>query len=75
MCATANRGEGGKTYKGAKLPFHGKILFVGCEEIYEIEDRLWELEPEWPGKENSKILERGQEYLLNGARWDYTKKG
>ncbi|KAJ5546191.1 15-hydroxyprostaglandin dehydrogenase [Penicillium frequentans] len=72
LCATANRGSNGITHSGARLPFAGKIVFVAGGESYEIEDRIQNLEPEWLGEENSKVLLRGQEYLA-GHSWDATK--
>ncbi|KAJ6144620.1 15-hydroxyprostaglandin dehydrogenase [Penicillium chermesinum] len=58
ICATANRGDGGKTHRGAALPFAGKIV----------------LEPVWLGEENSKVLAAGQAYLASeGTSWDETK--
>jgi hypothetical protein len=74
ICATANRGNHNETFKGARLPFSGKILYVSGGESYEIEDRMQELEPEWLGKENSKSLEIGQAYLINPeTSWDTSK--
>jgi len=73
ICATANRGEGKQTHGGAKLPFAGKIVWVGGGESYEIEDNLQALEPQWLGKENSAVLAKGQEYLHSGASWDASK--
>ena len=74
ICATANRGSNGKTHEGAVLPFAGKILYLAGGESYEIEDKLWELEPEWLGKENSAVLEKGQAYLASfGTSWDASK--
>lgn len=73
-CSTANRGKDGKTHNGVVLPFAGKILYVSGGESYEIEDALQMLEPEWLGRENSKVLEIGQAYLLNSeTSWDATK--
>ncbi|CAH0025085.1 unnamed protein product [Clonostachys rhizophaga] len=66
ICATANRAQSQKNHQGIKLPFHGKIIFVGGGEAYEIEDRLQSLEPEWLGEENSQVLKLGQAYLHNG---------
>ena len=65
ICAFANRGENHQTFKGAKLPFSGKILFVSGGKSYEIEDRMQELEPDWLGEENSKNLAIGQAYLMD----------
>ncbi len=74
ICATANRGEGSNSHKDAKVPFAGKILFVAGGQSYEIEDRLQELEPEWLGKDNSKSLVVGQDFLMNGeTSWDTDK--
>lgn len=67
ICATANRAEVQNNHQEAKLPFHGKIVFVAGGESYEIEDRLQALEPEWLGKENSRLLKLGQDYLHNGG--------
>lgn len=73
-CATANRGQHGKIHGGAVMPFAGKILYVAGGKSYEIEDALQRLEPDWLGAENSKILEKGQEYLMgSGTSWDTTK--
>lgn len=56
------------------MPFAGKILFVAGGESYEIEDALQRLEPQWLGAENSRILERGQAYLMSSeTSWDSTK--
>lgn len=74
ICATANRGTGGKTHEGAVLPFSGKILYIAGGKAYEIEDKLQELEPEWLGKENSEVLAKGQAYLQSdGTSWDSLK--
>lgn len=74
ICATANRGSGGKTHRGARLPFAGKILFVAGGESYEIEDGIQRLEPAWLGEENSKVLEAGQAYLASDeTSWDENK--
>lgn len=74
ICATANRGSGGSTHPGAILPFAGKIVYVAGGESYEIEDEMKKLEPVWLGQENSKILEKGQEYLATeGTSWDASK--
>jgi hypothetical protein len=74
ICATANRGQGGKTHGGARLPFAGKILWVAGGESYEIEDGIQNLEPEWLGKENSQVLAQGQAYLASaGTSWDESK--
>lgn len=63
------------SHEGAKLPFWGKILFVGGGQSYEIEDRINELEPLWLGEENSKVLEKGQEFLMDGSTsWDPSVK-
>ncbi|GAD94989.1 15-hydroxyprostaglandin dehydrogenase, putative [Paecilomyces variotii No. 5] len=71
ICATANRGTGGKTHGGAVLPFAGKILYISGGKSYEIEDKLQELEPVWLGKENSEVLAKGQAYLHSGVTsWD-----
>jgi hypothetical protein len=74
ICATANRGSGGPTHQGARLPFAGKIVYVSGGESYEIEDSIQKLEPEWLGKENSKVLEKGQAYLASDSTsWDESK--
>ncbi|KAH8676556.1 hypothetical protein BGZ60DRAFT_562212 [Tricladium varicosporioides] len=74
ICSTANRIPDNKIYKGASMPFAGKILFVAGGESYEIEDALQRLEPQWLGGENSRILERGQAYLMSAdTSWDSTK--
>ncbi|KAL1966345.1 hypothetical protein VTN77DRAFT_4487 [Rasamsonia byssochlamydoides] len=75
ICATANRSPDKTTiHPGARLPFAGKILWVGGGKAYEIEDRLQELEPEWLGKENSAVLARGQAFLASeGTSWDVEK--
>lgn len=39
-------------------------------ETYEIEDRVQELEGVWLGEENSRVLEKGQEYSVPGGRRD-----
>ncbi|KAF1996666.1 NAD(P)-binding protein [Amniculicola lignicola CBS 123094] len=73
LCATANRGLG-ETHPGAKMPFAGKILWIAGGEAYEIEDGIQELEPQWLGEENSKVLARGQAYLASqGTSWDADK--
>ncbi|KAJ5946875.1 NAD(P)-binding protein [Penicillium verhagenii] len=72
LCATANRGSDEVTHGGARLPFAGKIVFVAGGESYEIEDRIQDLEPQWLGEENSKVLFKGQEYLANHS-WDENK--
>ncbi|KAJ9306718.1 hypothetical protein DTO217A2_3705 [Paecilomyces variotii] len=73
-CATANRGTGGKTHRGAVLPFAGNILYVAGGKAYEIEAKLQELEPAWLGKENSEVLAKGQAYLASeGTSWDASK--
>lgn len=74
LCATANRGTT-TSHPGAKLPFAGKILWIGGGKAYEIEDRLQELEPEWLGRENSAVLARGQAFLeAEGTSWDVDKQ-
>ncbi|KAJ5674637.1 NAD(P)-binding protein [Penicillium maclennaniae] len=74
ICATANRGTDGLTHQGARLPFAGKIVYVSGGESYEIEDGIQKLEPNWLGKENSQILEKGQEYLASDSTsWDESK--
>jgi hypothetical protein len=76
ICATANRSaDKTTTHPGAKLPFVGKILWIGGSNAYEIEDRLQELEPEWLGKENSEVLAKGQAFLASkGTSWDVEKR-
>ena len=74
ICATANRGSGALTHQGARLPFAGKIVYVSGGESYEIEDAIQSLEPAWLGKENSRVLEKGQEYLASDSTsWDESK--
>ncbi|KAF8860205.1 NAD(P)-binding protein [Acephala macrosclerotiorum] len=84
ICVTANRSRAKYdkqsltttrlTHQGVKLPFWGKVFFVAGGESYEIEDKLNELELEWLGKENSKVLEKGQDFLMNGeTSWDTSK--
>lgn len=74
ICATANRGSGGLTHQGTRLPFAGKIVYVSGGESYEIEDAIQSLEPAWLGKENSQVLEKGQEYLASDSTsWDESK--
>lgn len=65
ICATANRTPPDEDASGIRLPFHGKILYITGGSAYEIEDRLQDLEPEWLGAENSRILTVGQQYLLD----------
>ncbi|PVH75629.1 putative 15-hydroxyprostaglandin dehydrogenase [Cadophora sp. DSE1049] len=88
ICATANRSlsisnnpnlnaepQSQTGHPGATLPFTGKILFVAGGQSYEIEDKMNELEPLWLGRENSGVLEKGQEFLMReGTSWD-TGKG
>jgi len=67
ICATANG--------GAKKDFWGKIVYAAGGQSYEIEDTLWELEPVWLGKENSRVLALGQAFLMDpNTSWDPTKK-
>lgn len=85
VCATANRSlpssdpnitntKPQQGHTGAALPFSGKFLFVAGGQSYEIEDKMNELEPEWLGRENSRVLERGQEFLMReGTSWDTSK--
>ncbi|KAJ5690381.1 NAD(P)-binding protein [Penicillium macrosclerotiorum] len=74
ICATANRGSNGKTHTGVSLPFAGKIVYVAGGEGYEIEDKIKNLEPAWLGEDNSKILDKGQEYLASEeTSWDVSK--
>ncbi|KAF2730218.1 putative 15-hydroxyprostaglandin dehydrogenase [Polyplosphaeria fusca] len=74
LCATANRSREGKIHGGAKMPFAGKILWIAGGEAYEIEDAIQDLEPQWLGEENSKVLAVGQAYLASqGTSWDADK--
>jgi NAD(P)-dependent dehydrogenase (short-subunit alcohol dehydrogenase family) len=77
ICATANRSiglESEQKHEGAVLPFNGKIVYVAGGKSYEIEDRIQALEPEWLGRENSEILEKGQEFLHSGmTSWETSK--
>ncbi|PCG96753.1 Short-chain dehydrogenase/reductase SDR [Penicillium occitanis (nom. inval.)] len=77
ICATANRSiglESEQKHEGAVLPFNGKIVYVAGGKSYEIEDRIQALEPEWLGRENSEILENGQEFLHSGmTSWETSK--
>lgn len=74
LCVTANRGEKGEVHPGAKMPFAGKILWIAGGKAYEIEDAIQELEPQWLGEENSKVLAKGQEFLSSqGTSWDADK--
>lgn len=71
ICATANKGIKGQIHSGAALPFTGKILHISGGEAYEIEDNIQELEPQWLGAENSKVLARGQAFLADpNTSWD-----
>ncbi|KAL4946514.1 hypothetical protein BDV06DRAFT_86837 [Aspergillus oleicola] len=71
ICATANRGTGGKSHTGVNLPFSGKIVFVAGGEGYEIEEKQKALEPQWLGEDNSRALARGQEFLSRAdVSWD-----
>lgn len=75
ICATANRGSGGSTHGGVRLPFAGKMVYVAGGESYEIEDAMQRLEPQWLGEENSRVLALGQEYLASEeTSWDASKK-
>ncbi|KAK5674335.1 hypothetical protein LTS10_012919 [Elasticomyces elasticus] len=66
MCATAETADrAGTTHQGAQIPFSGKILFVAGGKSYEIEDAMQALEPEWLGRDNSRALQIGQEYLMS----------
>ncbi|KAK0124482.1 hypothetical protein ONS95_009434 [Cadophora gregata] len=65
ICVMANQ-KLGVSDDGRKDPFHGKIIFVGGGNSYEIEDRLQNLEPDWLGRENSRVVELGQQFLHNG---------
>lgn len=69
ICASANRSCHESSHSGVVLPFAGKIVWVGGGESYEIEDRLQALEPEWLGKENSRVLVKGQEFLEEMGDW------
>jgi hypothetical protein len=74
ICATANRGKEGVRHEGAEMPFAGKIVWVAGGESYEIEDEIQRLEPEWLGEENSRVLKRGQDFLMDeGTSWDSSK--
>ncbi|KAJ4296318.1 hypothetical protein N0V90_006363 [Kalmusia sp. IMI 367209] len=74
LCASANRSEDGEVHPGAKMPFAGKILWIAGGEAYEIEDAIQDLEPQWLGEENSKVLAKGQEFLASqGTSWDADK--
>lgn len=74
LCATANRGPWGSTHQGARLPFAGKIVYMAGGESYEIEDEMQKLERVWLGEENSRELEKGQEYLAaEETSWDPSK--
>ncbi|KAH7124140.1 putative 15-hydroxyprostaglandin dehydrogenase [Dendryphion nanum] len=74
LCATANRGNKDEVHPGAKMPFAGKILWIAGGEAYEIEDAIQELEPQWLGEENSRILAKGQKFLSSqGTSWDADK--
>ncbi|KAF4331512.1 15-hydroxyprostaglandin dehydrogenase [Fusarium acutatum] len=66
ICATANQGSEFR-HKGAKTPFHGKMVYVSGGKAYEIEDRIQSLEPFWLGEDNSERLAAGQEYLQSGS--------
>lgn len=71
LCATAERGK--ERHKGTQnmRPFAGKIVWVSGGEAYEIEDNLQSLEPKWLGEENSRVLRRGQDFLMSeGTSWD-----
>lgn len=72
ICATANRCRPEEVAEGIRLPFHGKVVYLAGGNSYEIEDRLQDLEPQWLGEENSRLLGNGQQYLLDGATsWDH----
>jgi hypothetical protein len=74
LCATANRGLSGEKHEGAEMPFAGKIVWVAGGESYEIEDQIQRLEPEWLGKENSRVLKMGQDFLMDeSTSWDASK--
>lgn len=82
ICCTANRGpakydtrtlspQARMVHQGAKLPFSGKIVFVGGGESWEIEEKMDGLESVWLGEENSRVLKVGQDFLMNGeTSWD-----
>jgi len=75
ICATAGRHPEGKNYEGAVIDFWGKILFVAGGQSYEIEDKIIQLEPVWLGEENSKVLEKGQRFLMDPqTSWDTEKQ-
>jgi hypothetical protein len=73
LCASASRSEDGKSHNSARLPFGGKILWIGGGEAYEIEDSIQELEPQWLGEENSKVLAKGQAFLASAGSWEEKK--
>jgi hypothetical protein len=85
ICCTANRGvvkydtktltpKKRVVHEGAKVPFSGKIVFVGGGVSWEIEEKMDGLESVWLGKENSRVLKIGQEFLMNGeTSWDVEK--
>lgn len=56
------------------MPFAGKILWIAGGQPYEIEDAIQDLEPQWLGEENSKVLAKGQAFLASGGTsWDADK--
>ena len=74
LCATANRGNGNERHANAEMPFAGKIVWVAGGESYEIEDAIQRLEPQWLGMENSKVLKKGQDFLMSEeTSWDVGK--
>ncbi|KAH6975714.1 hypothetical protein EDB80DRAFT_867724 [Ilyonectria destructans] len=74
ICATANQTTPTSNHGQVQLPFHGKIVFIAGGEPYEIEDRLQALEPEWLGRENSRVLKKGQDYLHSGSTsWKHSR--
>ncbi|KAL2075387.1 hypothetical protein VTL71DRAFT_330 [Oculimacula yallundae] len=64
ICATAETSNASNaSHPGAQIPFSGKILYVAGGKSYEIEDAMQRLEPEWLGRENSEVLQMGQNFL------------
>lgn len=46
---------------------HGKTLWVGGNDVVEIEDSLYETRPKWLGSEMSRSLDEGQRAMGIGA--------
>lgn len=66
ICTTAETStKASVTHSGAAIPFSGKILYVAGGESYEIEDGIQSLESTWLGKENSEVLQKGQDFLTS----------